>query len=228
MVPRFTVIQGGLSEGTTAELAQARPPAGATGHRDGIALAWNRDVQICGGPVRAAAPAEGRHPLGDGWTRPRPLADAEARALVARAAAEAADRALRARFAAPGRSIGIVGAVAPIRAQRPVYGAGAYGSVLPRTIPRDNLIGVRPAGWAPPAVETGALGETVGGIAARTPQRPIAGQPRKTPLRQMVHRVFGQRNALKGAFLRRAGAIVTRTVHPGDGAASMPWRRARA
>lgn len=193
MVPRFTVIQGGLSERTTAE--PAPDPVGFAG----------REVAI---------------------------------ALLERAAAEAVDRALRARSTALRGPIRLVGAVEPLRAARPIRRAtAAGGSVRPRAIPFGSLIGVRPAGWDASVAgthalaEPGAVREAEAGahvIEACAPRQPSAGDPNGTPLIRMVNRVFGRRAPLRSGFLRRAGAIIAGTFHRVNGAAAMPSRRARA
>ncbi|MEL6059885.1 MULTISPECIES: hypothetical protein [unclassified Methylobacterium] len=215
-------------------LAQHRP----AGRRVAIALVWDRDAETGREALQGVVPLAMPDPVWGGRARPWQPAEAEAAALVERAAAEAVDRALRERLGALRHPCRLVGAVEPARpAQRTRLMSVADLSALPRSVPAANLIGIRPAGWEAPVAEirtvTGAQAvrdavETFLTLDARTARRPIIADPAEASLVRVVSRLFGRRGALRVEFLRRAGDIVAGTLHLGTGAASVPWRRARA
>ncbi|MCJ2068242.1 GNAT family N-acetyltransferase [Methylobacterium sp. J-030] len=215
-------------------LAQHRP----AGSRVAIALVWDRDAETGRDALQGVVPLAMPHPVWGGRARPWQPADAEATALVERAAAEAVDRALRERLGALRRPIRLAGAAQPHRELpriRPVPTADR--SARPRSIPTASLIGIRPAGWEASTCDIRTVTEaqavrdaveTFLALDARTARQPIVADPAEASLVRVVSRLFGRRGALRVEFLRRAGELVAGTLHLGAGAASVPWRRARA
>ncbi|MCJ2134745.1 hypothetical protein MKK69_11860 [Methylobacterium sp. J-026] len=213
-------------------LAQHRP----AGRRVAVALAWSHDVETGREALHGVVPLAMPHPVWGGGARPWQPVESEAAALVEQAAAEAVDRALRARLAALRRPIRLVGAVEPVGipvANRPALAASRRA--WSRPVPSERLMGVRPVGWQTPASEMHAVTapdavrdavETFLTLDARTAERPIIADPAEASLVRVVSRLFARRGALRVEFLRRAGAIVAGTLHLGTGAASVPWRRA--
>lgn len=131
------------------------------------------------------------------WSRDARTVQA-ARVLLDADAAAAVDRAIRTRLAALGRA---TRPAAPVRAvDRPRR---------PRAIPAENLLGVRPAGWAPPKVALPV-------VADREP----AGASEN-----IWGRLSARSGALWSAFLRRAEGFAAGTFGPGAG--PVAWRRAR-
>ncbi|EIZ84900.1 hypothetical protein WYO_2273 [Methylobacterium sp. GXF4] len=113
-------------------------------------------------------------------------------------AAAAVDRAIRTRLAALGR------------AGRPAAPARAADRPRrPRAIPAENLLGVRPEGWAPPEV-------AVPVVADREP----AGASEN-----IWGRLSARSGALRSAFLRRVEGFAAGTFGPGAG--PVAWRRVR-
>lgn len=215
-------------------LAQHRP----AGSRIAIALVWDRDAETGREALHGVVPLAMPHPIWGGRARPWQPAQAEATGLIEQAAAEAVDRALRARLGALRRPIRLVGAVEPIRqSPRIRLASSAVRSADARSIPTTSLIGIRPVGWEAPATEIHTVTEARAvrdaveiflTLDARTAQRPIIADPAEASLVRVVSRLFGRRGALRVEFLRRAGEIVAGTLHLGSGATSVPWRRARA
>ena len=215
-------------------LAQHRP----AGRRIAIALVWDRDAETGREALQGVVPLAMPHPIWGGRARPWQPAEAEATGLIEQAAAEAVDRALRARLGALRRPIRLVGAVEPIQqAPRIRLAPSADRSADARSIPSTSLIGIRPPGWEPPATEIHTVTEaqavrdaveTFLTLDARTARRPIIADPAEASLVRVVSRLFGRRGALRVEFLRRAGEVVAGTLHLGAGATSVPWRRARA
>lgn len=215
-------------------LAQHRP----SGRRIAVALAWSRDAETGREALRGVVPLAMPHPIWGVRARPWQPTEAEAAALVESAAAEAVNRALRARLGALRRPIRLAGLVEPSRrpdSLRP--GPAAPRPVRPRPIPAGALVGVRPERWEPPASEILAVTapdgvrdavETFLALDARTARRPIIADPAEASLVRVVSRLFGRRGALRVEFVRRAGEVVAGTLHLGAGPASVPWRRARA
>jgi len=265
MAPRFTVIQGGLSEqaepaelrtwqvldraagwhvdprrpgGEDAEAASVRPaalgrnavvdplrgsiqlpaqarhcPAGQS-----VALAWDRDAEA---GCEASQDA-------DSWVMPYRVlvrrapscipAETDNAGLAAQAAAEAVDRAVKARLRALRRPIRLVGAPEPVRVSPSVRsGPAANRSTRLRTVPAMAFIGIRPVGWEAPAAQIRPLTEPA---ASRDPAEASPGR--------VVATLFGRRGAMRTEFLRRAGAVVADALRLGTGAALLSWRWARA
>lgn len=137
MAPRFTVIQGGLSEGLEPT----------------VALHAEQAFQQVGGCWAMPARIAMGDPLRGGHARP--WLPTETEGLVEQAAAEAVDRALKARLGQLRRPLRLVGAVEPDRVSRRSRPAPvARGSARPGAVPVGDLVGIRPAGWKPPATET--------------------------------------------------------------------------
>lgn len=214
-------------------LAQHRP----AGRRIAVALAWDRDAETGFEALRGVVPLAMPHPVLGGRARPWHPVEAEGAALVETAAAEAVDRALRARLGALRRPIRLAGAAEPARNPvpfRPVLAARRVA--LPRRIPADSLVGVRPEGWELPGSEILAVTgpdavrdavETFLTLDARTAKRPIIADPAEASFVRVVSRLFARRGALRVEFLRRAGEVVAGTLHLGAGPSAVPWRRAR-
>ncbi|GJE50188.1 hypothetical protein GOFOIKOB_3231 [Methylobacterium tardum] len=214
-------------------LAQHRP----AGRRIAVALAWDRDAETGLEALRGVVPLAMPHPVLGGRARPWQPDEAEVAALVETAAAEAVDRALRARLGALRRPIRLAGAVEPARNPvpfRPVL--AARRAAPPRRIPADSLVGVRPEGWELPGSEIVAVNgpdavrdavETFLTLDARTAKRPIIADPAEASFVRVVSRLFARRGALRVEFLRRAGEVVAGTLHLGAGPSAVPWRRAR-
>ncbi|MDP4003133.1 hypothetical protein [Methylobacterium sp. NEAU K] len=216
-------------------LAQHRP----AGRRIALALAWSRDAATGPEILRGVVPLAMPHPVWGRRAEPWQPAEADPPGLVDMTAAEAVDRALRARLAALRRPIRLVGSVETARVPAPGRPTRAVDRpAWPRAIPADALLGVRPEGWdAPAASEILAVHEpaavrdaveTFLALDARTARRPIVADPSEASLVRVVSRLFGRRGALRVEFLRRAGEIVAGTLHLGAGPASVAWRRARA
>ena len=215
-------------------LAQHRP----AGSRVAIALVWDRDAETGRGALQGVMPLAMPHPVWGGRARPWQPAEARVTALVGQAAAEAVDRALRERLGGLRRPIRLAGALEPARETprfRPTLAADR--SARPRSIPTENIVGIRPAGWEAPTSEIRTVTdpqavrdavETFLTLDARTARHPIIADPAEASLVRVVSRLFGRRGALRVEFLRRAGEIVAGTLHLGVGSASVPWRRARA
>jgi hypothetical protein len=215
-------------------LAQHRP----AGRRIALALVWDRDAETGREALRGVVPLAMPHPVLGGRAKPWQPAEAEITGLIETAAAEAVDRALRARLGALRRPIRLAGAVESARNPvpfRPVL--AARRSAQPRRIPADSLVGVRPEGWELPGSEILALTgpdavrdavETFLTLDARTAKRPIIADPAEASFVRVVSRLFARRGALRVEFLRRAGDVVAGTLHLGAGPGSVPWRRAKA
>ncbi|SDO00528.1 hypothetical protein SAMN05216360_113193 [Methylobacterium phyllostachyos] len=265
MAPRFTVIQGGLSEqaepagqrtwqvldraagwqvdlrrleGVDAHAGSARravlvrnigtdprrdfdhlPPLAqhrSAGHS--VALAWDRDAEIGREVFQGVEPWAMPYPVrGDRAPSCTPP-ETEIAGLVAQAAAEAVDRAVKARLRTLRRPIRLVGAAEPVRVSSPVRPAPAANrSTRPPTVPATAFIGIRPVGWDAAAAPVRPLTESA---ALRDPAAVSQGR--------LVGRFFRGWGALRIEFLRRAGEVVAGTRRLGTGAASAPWRRARA
>lgn len=215
-------------------LAQHRP----AGRRIAVALAWDRDAETGREALRGVVPLAMPHPVLGGRARPWQPAEAEVAGLIETAAAEAVDRALRARLGALRRPIRLAGAVEPARSPvpfRPVLAARRWAQ--PRRVPAVSLVGVRPEGWELPETEIVAVTgpdavrdavETFLTLDARTAGRPIVADPAEASFVRVVSRLFGRRGALRVEFLRRAGEVVAGTLHLGVGPGAVPWRRAKA
>lgn len=215
-------------------LAQHRPAARSVA----VALAWSRDARDGRETLRGVVPLAMPHSVWGGRARPWQPAEPDAAALVEHAAAEAVDRALRERLGALRRPLRLVGESAPVQDQgprRPILAASR--PARPRSVPAGNLIGIRPAGWEPaeseilavtePAAVRDAV-ETFLALDARTAARPIIADPAEASLVRVVTRLFARRGALQVEFRRRAGAVVSGTLHLCAGFNAVPWRRARA
>lgn len=148
-----------------------------------------------------------RPPLVLAWNRDAQSVPAASRLADGEAAA-AIDRAIRTRLAVLGRPVRPAGASrAPSRAaDRPRQ---------PRAIPAHNVLGVRPEGWAPPAVAVPVFEDRVRAVAA--PSAPAQGG--------ITRGLSARRGALRLALLRRIDAIVAGMVNLGAGPAV--WRRVR-
>jgi hypothetical protein len=214
-------------------LAQHRPD----GRRVAVALAWSRDAGSDHEALRGVVPLAMPHPVWGGRARPWQPAEAEAAALVETAAAEAVDRALRARLGAFRRPIRLADQAESVQRPDALPPAQAARPGRLRAVPGENLVGVRPVGWAPPGSEILAVTEpacvrdaveTFLALEARTAERPIIADPAEASLVRVVTRLFARRGALRVEFLRRAGEVVAGTLHLCAGPASVPWRRARA
>ncbi|QGY04194.1 hypothetical protein MMSR116_21510 [Methylobacterium mesophilicum SR1.6/6] len=192
-------------------------------------------------PLAHHQPAGRRVAIALAWggrADPRQPAEATTTALVEDTTALAVDRALKARLAGLRRPIRLVGAVEPLRAAAPFRPRVAVDrSARPRSIPTGAFVGTRPHGWKAPAAEMLTVTEpeavrdafeTFLTLEARTAHRPIIADPSEASLVRAVSRLFGRRSALRVAFLRRAGEIVSGTLRLGVGRASVPWLRARA
>ncbi|MHB2209110.1 GNAT family N-acetyltransferase [Methylobacterium sp. CM6257] len=215
-------------------LAQHRP----AGRRVAVALAWSRESETGREALRGVVPLAMPHPVWGGRARPWQPAESEAAALVDSAVAEAVDRALRARLGALRRPIRFAGSIESVHRPEPFrLSLASTRSVRPRPVPPENVFGIRPEGWEPPASEVLAVTEpeavrdaveTFLTLDARTARRPIIADPAEASLVRVVSRLFARRGALRVEFLRRAGEIVAGTLHLGAGSASVPWRRVRA
>lgn len=144
------------------------------------------------------------HPgLALAWNR-----DVQAGAIAPLDAAEAVDRAIRTRVAALGRPVRSVGAVtAPVRAVERAHRT--------RTIPADNVLGVRPEGWAPQAVSVPVFDDRV----------PAATAPSEPARVGVAGRLSARGGALRRALLRRVDAIAVGLFNLGSG--PVAWRRVR-
>ncbi|KAA0123802.1 GNAT family N-acetyltransferase [Methylobacterium sp. P1-11] len=215
-------------------LAQHRPG----GRPVAVALAWSQDRGTGRDTLRGVVPLAMPGSVLGGRTRRWQPGGTEAAGLVERAAAEAVDRALRARLGALRRPICLVGEAAPV--SEPTLRRlplAARRSAPPRSVPVGNLIGIRPEGWeaaeseilavTDPAAVRDAV-ETFLALDARTAARPIIADPAEASLVRVVTRLFARRGALRVEILRRAGAVVAGTLHLCAGSASVPWRRAEA
>ncbi|MCJ2055764.1 hypothetical protein MKL09_04255 [Methylobacterium sp. J-048] len=155
--------------------------------------------------IRLPAPDRPHPALTLAWSRDVQAGTGTAAPLDA---AEAIDRAIRSRLAALGRPVRSVGAVAaPARAvDRPRR---------TRAIPADMFLGVRPEGWAPPAVSVPVFDDRAPVIAA--PSEPVRVG--------MAGRLSARSGALRLALLRRVDAIAVGLLNLGAG--PVAWRRAR-
>ena len=285
MAPRFTVIQGGLSEqAEPAELRTGKVLSRAAGCRvdlrtfggedavsawtdlpvrnavaeplrepdhlppqvqyrslgqgGALTLAWNRAAGTERDAVQAAVPLAMPHPIRGGHAHLRQPAGVEVAGLVEQAAAEAVDRALKARLGALRRPIRLVGAVEPAWVSpRPRPARRAHRPAPPCPVPAVEFVGIRPAGWEAPAAEirTGIGPEAMRAAVetglvhdACTPARSITADSDEAAFVAAASRLFGRSKALRMKLLKRAGAIVAGAFHLGATAAAMPWRRARA
>lgn len=214
-------------------LARHRP----AGLRAAVALAWSRDAETGreapGGtvPLQASDPVLGGH--AHPWQSAAAVADA-----AAEGAAASVDRALRVRLAALRRPIGLVGSVEPMRTTAPSRPRLAVnGSARRRAIPTENCLGIRPRGWEPPAsviprvTEPKPVREAAQIVLIRdvlTAAQPVIPVPSETSRTHAVSGPFGRGGTSCFAVLRRAGAIVSKSLRLGSGGASMPWRRAQS
>ncbi|AYO82541.1 hypothetical protein [Methylobacterium brachiatum] len=115
-------------------------------------------------------------------------------------AAAAVDRAIRTRLAALGRATRPAAPVPAVDRPR-----------RPRAIPAENLLGVRPAGWAPPEVALPV-------VADRMPAVAVVSE-------DIWGRLSARSGALRSAFLRRVEGFAAGTFGPGAG--PVAWRRVR-
>ena len=214
-------------------LAQHRP----SGRRITVALAWDRDAETGREALRGVVPLAMPHPVLGGRAKPWQPAEMVTTALIEAAAAEAVDRALRARLAALRRPLRLVGAVEQSHRAGPFRPLLAESRADRRPIPAASLIGIRPEGWELPGSESVAptepdavrdAVETFLTLDARTAARPIVADPAEASFVRVVSRLFARRGALRVELLRRAGEVVAGTLHLGTGPASVPWRRAKA
>ncbi len=237
MAPRFTVIQGGLTDEPicAAGFCARQAMNCANSPRVPITLAWDRDGETGQKSVPSLVPSAMAHPPEGCRAQPSRLDEPEATALVARAAAEAVDRALRERRRALRRPDGSAEAIKPVwkmpRIRRPAAVARS------RAIPAVSLIGIRPAAWEASNSETrpvteapaerGALARTVTRD-AHTARRSAIAAPATASLIRVARALFGHDGALWVACQRGSGRIIAGSHHLGIGAALAPWRRARA
>jgi hypothetical protein len=215
-------------------LAQHRP----AGRRVAVALAWSRDAESGRESLRGVVPLAMPHPVRGGRVRLWQPEESVAVGLVETTAAEAVDRALRARLGALRRPIHLAGTVAPTRLPvraRPILAASR--SAASRVIPAGNLLGIRPAGWTLPTSDMVAVSQpaavrdavqTFLALEPRTAHAPIIADPAKASLVRVLSRLFARRGARRVEFLRQAGETVAGTLHLGAGVNAVAWRRARA
>lgn len=183
-----------------------------------VARAWARDAETGRAALPGAEPWVIPYAVRDRRAPSRRPAETDIAGLVAQAAAEAVDRALKARLRALRRPIRLVGAPEPVRVSSPVRSrAVANRSTRSLTVPALAFIGIRPAGWEAPSAQIPPLTEPA---ALRAPAEDSRGRA--------VGRFSGRRGALRMGFLQRASEVVAGALRLGTGAASVPWRRARA
>ncbi len=141
----------------------------------------------------------------------------------------------------PGRGRAIHAALAAhLRAlPRPVvYDPQPRESAFPllrRTVPPENVLGIRPEGYVPPSATVETVREpervrdaveTFLALDARTARRPIIAEPQEAAMVRVVTRLFARRQQLVVALASRGGALVAGTIHLGQGTASIAWRHA--
>lgn len=154
---------------------------------------------LSGTTARQPASDRPRPALVLAWSRDARTVQAAPVLLDADAAA-AVDRAIRIRLAALGR------------AGRPAVPVPTVDRPRrPRAIPAENLLGVRPAGWAPPEVALPV-------VADRMPAVAVASE-------NIWGRLSARSGALRSAFLRRVEGFAAGTF--GFGAGPVAWRRVR-
>jgi hypothetical protein len=237
MVPRFTVIQGGLTDEPicAAKFGARQAMNCASGPRVAITLAWDRDGETGQKAVHSLMPLAMVHPLKGGRGRPSQLDEPKATALVEQAAAEAVDRALRERLGALPRPNRSAEAIRPVL-KRPRMRRSA-AAARSRAIPAANLIGIRPAQWEASGSETRPITEapaersTLARIVTRdahTARRSATAAPVTASLVRLARALFECDGALRVACQRGTDRIIAGSHYLGIGAALMPWRRARA
>jgi hypothetical protein len=154
-----------------------------------------------GTPARQPAPDRPRPPLTLAWSRGAQSVPA-APVVLNSEVAEAVDRAIRTRLAALGRPVRSAAATPARTVERPHR---------QRAIPAENLLGVRPEGWAPPKVAVPVFADRTPAIAA--------------PSGNTWDRLSARSGVLRSACLHRIEAFATGMFDRGAG--PMVWHRAR-
>ena len=158
-------------------------------------------------PAEPMASDRPRPPLVLAWSRGAGIVPA-ARILLDGEAAAAVDRAIRTRLAALSHPVRFAGAAeVPARAaDRPRQS---------RSIPAHNVLGVRPGGWAAPAVAVPVFEDRVPAVA-------VPAEPSRVG---MAGRPSARSGALRLALLRRVDAIAAGLLNLCAG--PVAWRRVR-
>lgn len=254
-VQRFTLIQGGYAVGPAAGAGWRIDLKGAPGVDAEAIAAWRAHL------LRNAV-LDPRTDPDYLLTAARHLAGSEQiafalawelgpdptlRGVVPLAIAEPLFRASRARpwwppgvtarsLVDPGRGAAIHAAVAAHLSAlpRPV----AYDpQARKRTVPPENVVGIRPEGYVPPSatVETIREPERVRdaveaflALDARTARYPIIAEPQEAAMVRVVTRLFARRQQLAVALASRAGGLVAGTICLGQGPGTIAWRHAGA